>query len=180
MIIEQTEYRVPSGTLLLRNAETDDAEMLIEYLKQTAAETPFLANEPDEISLTVEQEQNYIESINKSEANIMLLGFLNGEYVGNCCFNSSSRLRLCHRATLGIALYEKYTGIGIGTVMIEKCFDIAKKAGFEQMELEVASKNERAIGLYKKLGFEVCGKIPDATKYKDGTYDDLLIMVRKL
>lgn len=34
--------------IILRNVEEDDAEKLIDYLKITAAETPFLIREPDE------------------------------------------------------------------------------------------------------------------------------------
>ena len=42
--------------IILRNAVEDDAEKLIDYLKITAAETPFLIREPDEITLSIKQE----------------------------------------------------------------------------------------------------------------------------
>ena len=42
--------------VVLRNAELSDAEDLIRYLKITTAETPYLIREPDEVTLTVEQE----------------------------------------------------------------------------------------------------------------------------
>lgn len=44
--------------IILRNAEEDDAEKLIDYLKITAAETPFLFCGPDEIILSIKQEQD--------------------------------------------------------------------------------------------------------------------------
>lgn len=57
---------------------------------------------------------------------------------------------------------------------------VAKKEGYEQVELEVVADNERAIHLYKSLGFEICGMCPNQMKYKDGTYANGYWMVRKL
>ena len=39
------------------------------------------------------------------------------------------------------------------------------------MELNVVSRNERAVKLYEKMGFVKSGSIPNAMKHKDGTYD---------
>ena len=50
----------------------------------------------------------------------------------------------------------------------------------EQAELEVVSANAAAIRLYQKLGFEITGTLPWAFKYKDGSYADFLLMVKKL
>lgn len=47
--------------IIIRSAEENDAENLIDYLKITAAETPFLIREPDEITLTIEQEKAFIK-----------------------------------------------------------------------------------------------------------------------
>ncbi len=52
--------------------------------------------------------------------------------------------------------------------------------GFEQLELAVISGNTRAMSLYEKFGFELVGTIPNAIKYKDGTYADEHRMVRVL
>lgn len=43
-------------------------------------------------------------------------------------------------------------------------------------ELEVVVSNERAIKLYKSLGFEIYGTLKNNMKYKDGTYVDAYIM----
>ena len=42
------------------------------------------------------------------------------------------------------------------------------------------STNAPAIGLYKKLGFEVIGTMPQALRYQDGTYADFLLMTKRL
>lgn len=51
MRVKPKEFNLNGHKLVLRNAEEDDAEMLLKYLKQVYAETPFLIQEPDEISL---------------------------------------------------------------------------------------------------------------------------------
>lgn len=180
MKVADIRYDLHGHELILRNATVDDAEMLTKYLKETTEETPFLVKEPEEIDMTLEEEKTFIQSQNESEGNIMLLGILDGEYVGNCALNGMGLCRFRHRVTLGIALYQKFTGMGIGTVMMETVIRLAKEMGYEQLELNVIANNERAIALYKKMGFEICGTTPRALKYKDGTYADEHLMVRML
>lgn len=180
MKINNIEIELNGHKLLLRNATEDDAEMLIEYLKITGGETRFLIKEPEEVTITLEEEKAFINQQNESDGNLMLLGFLDDQFVGNCALNGVGRFRFRHRVNLGIALFQKYTGMGIGRVMMETLIRLAKEMGYEQLELEVVADNERAIALYKKMGFEICGTTPNAMKYKDDTYADEYKMVRKL
>ncbi|HJC16085.1 MAG TPA: GNAT family N-acetyltransferase [Candidatus Fusicatenibacter intestinigallinarum] len=177
MRISQETVTLGGHELLLRNAEADDAQMLLTYLKTTAEETRFLLKEPEELVMTLEDEKNFIESQNASDSNLMILGFLDGEHVGNCSLMGNPWMRYRHRVTVAIALYQKFTGLGIGTLMMKKLTDVAREHGIEQLELEVVADNERAVALYKKLGFQVCGQMPKNMKYKDGTYADVLFMV---
>ena len=41
--------------VVLRSAQSSDAEALIEYLKVTTGETPYLIREPEEVTITLEQ-----------------------------------------------------------------------------------------------------------------------------
>lgn len=180
MLIKNTLIDLNGKELLLRNATEDDAEMLIEGLKVVCGETRFLLKETEEITLTLEQEKDFIKNNNESEDNVFIVGFLDGEYVGNCSLTGKNLTRQKHRVGMGIALFQKFTGIGIGTVMIGKLIEIAKEKGYEQLELEVVANNERAIHLYKKMGFEIYGTFKDTMKYPDGTYADEYWMMRKL
>ena len=180
MQIREIKIDVNGQELLLRNATEEDAQILVDYLKVTSSETPFLVREPEEITMTLEQEKAFIQNQNESEENLMLVAFLDGEHVGNCSFIGNGMSRYKHRANMAIALYQKYTGLGIGRIMITELLAIAKEKGIEQMELEVVASNEKAIGLYKKLGFQIFGTFPDNMKYKDGTYTDTYWMMKKL
>lgn len=167
--------------IILRNAEESDAEALINYLKVTTKETHFLIREPDEVTITMEQEMRFIKSKIDSPNELMLIAEIDGEHIGNCSLMSIGNYRrYSHRCDIAIALYQKYCGTGIGKIMLEKVLELAKSLGYEQAELEVIAANESAIKLYEKLGFEVFGRFPDNMKYSDGSYVDALWMAKKL
>ena len=69
-------------TVIIRNARPEDSADLIEYLKITSGETPYLIREPEEITITKDQEELFIQNIIDAERELML--------VAHCC--SSVRL----------------------------------------------------------------------------------------
>lgn len=167
--------------VVLRNAEPSDAAVLIRYLKDTSSETPYLIREPEEVSLSEEQEQKIIQRKIDAERELMLVAIADGRLAGACSLMRMGELRrFRHRCELAISLYQKYCGKGIGKRMMEVLLDAAEKAGYEQAELEVIADNERAIALYEKLGFQKYGTFQDYMKYRDGTYGDAFWMMKKL
>ena len=167
--------------IIIRNAEENDAENLIDYLKITAAETPFLIREPDEITLSIEQEQAFIKAKKDSENELLLIAEISGRHIGNCSLMSiGGYKRYRHRCDIAIALYKEYCGLGIGKAMMETVLGIAEKTGYEQAELEVIADNKPAIALYEKLGFKIYGTFPNNMKYADGSYADAYWMMKKL
>ena len=182
MRFDTLEVKDKTGqTIVLRNAEESDAEDLIKYLRITTGETPFLIREPDEVKLTLEQEKHFITSCIDSERELMLIATINGRHIGNCSLSSiGTYKRYAHRCEVAIALYQKYCGRGIGKIMLKTILDMARNLGYEQAELEVAAGNERAISLYKNLGFEKYGVFPNNMKYANGQYTDSYWMMKKL
>lgn len=167
--------------IILRNAEENDAEKLIDYLKITAAETPFLIREPAEITLSIKQEQDFIKIKKESKNELLLIAEIEGKHIGNCSLmNIGGYKRYRHRCDIAIALYKEYCGLGIGKAMLEVVLDIAEKIGYEQAELEVIASNKSAIALYEKLGFKIYGTFPNSMKYGEGSYADAYWMMKKL
>lgn len=101
MRVDTIDIKINNHELVLRNPEQGDAEMLLEYLKTTCGETRFLVKEPEEITMTLEDERDFINIQNKSQRNLMLLGFLDWEYVGNCSLMGMSPSRYQHRVSMG-------------------------------------------------------------------------------
>ena len=182
MIFEPIEMRDKQGRpILLRNAEISDAEALIRYLRVISGETPYLVREPEEITLTREEEEAFVKKKKESERELLLVAMEGERHIGNCSFQSlGTNLRYSHRCQIGIALYREFCGRGIGRLMLEAVLKKAKETGYEQAELEVISGNERAISLYQSLGFREYGRFPNNVKYKNGTYADAVWMMKKL
>ena len=92
MRFKETSYTDKNGDrFILRNAELSDAADLIRYLKVTTGETPYLIREPEEISLTEEQEKKFIQSNIDAERGLMLVAIVDGKHVGNCSLMSMEK-----------------------------------------------------------------------------------------
>ena len=97
----------------LRNAELKDAEALLNYLKVTNTESKYLICEPDEITMTLDDEKAFITRKAESENELLLLAFEDGKHIGNCSLMSvGTSTRYKHRCTIAIALYKAYCGRG--------------------------------------------------------------------
>ena len=167
--------------VLLRNAEGSDAAALLAYLKATAAETPYLIREPDEITLSEEDERRFLEEKAESPRDLMLTAWVDGAHAGNCSLMSmGSARRYAHRCGIALALYRAYWGRGIGALLLDTVLEAARGIGYEQAELEVAAGNRRAITLYDKMGFQRYGILPNNMKYPDGSVCDALWMMKTL
>lgn len=178
MILAEETHILDGKKIVLRSARSDEAQMLLDYLKTVTNETRFLMCEADEIKDTPKEEEQFINKHNEAEDAFLILAFVDGVYAGNCSFESQEgSRRTSHRAGIGIALFQKYTGFGLGRLMLKRLLKEIKDLGFEQAELTVVGGNNRAYHLYKSLGFKECGRIPHANKYDDGSYDEDIIMV---
>ena len=160
-------------TCAIRRPEATDAEELLRYQKETSGETPYLVTGPEDIDWTAERQIRRIESWNSAPDRLRLVAEIDGALAG-----AASRVR--HRCSVDITLYQKFCGIGVGTLLLGELLSAASAAGYEQAELDVVSSNAPATGLYRKMGFEAVGTIPHALKYADGSYADFLLMVKSL
>ena len=76
MIIENEIFKDKTGEeILLRNAKEEDSQDLIDYLKITNAQSPYLICEPEEITLTLDEEKEFIKRKNESKDELLLLAF---------------------------------------------------------------------------------------------------------
>jgi ribosomal protein S18 acetylase RimI-like enzyme len=84
-----------------------------------------------------------------------------------------------HKATLwGMYVRPAARSLGLGRLLVEAVVNHAS-AQVEQLQLNVVSANEAALGLYLSLGFSEFGREMKALKH-DGRYFDEVLMVRFL
>ena len=58
------------------------AEQVIEYMRLTAGETPFLLRYPDEVNFTAERERTFLTGVYEDERAIMMLALVDGILAG--------------------------------------------------------------------------------------------------
>jgi L-amino acid N-acyltransferase YncA len=89
--------------------------------------------------------------------------------------------RCRHTANAGFIVPPHVRGKGIGRFMGESMLHLARQEGFEAILFNlVFETNVASINLWKSLGFEVIGTIPQAVKLADGSVISALMMHRKL
>ena len=182
MLVNKKKFDiVDNKTLETRCASIRDAKNLIDAYKTACTETRNLSREPDEFNISLDIERVYIRTMNDAPRQVLLLAVVDGEIAGSAdIVQVSSLMRDKHRCSLGIMLKNKFTGLGVGTILITELFELAKQLEYEQVELNVVANNLGARKLYEKLGFEQTGLIPHGQKYKDGSYDDIVSMIKFL
>ena len=98
--------------------------------------------------------------------------------VGCASLTIPSRIRQRHSALIGIMVDERWHGRGVGRALMGSLVDLADNwLGLVRLELDVFADNERALRLYRSMGFVHEGTKAKATM-RSGKYEDLAIMAR--
>ena len=96
--------------------------------------------------------------------------------IGQCEISNSTWDADLHVGILGIIVKKEYRDFGIGTNLIDVAIRESKKLNNkEKITLSCFSTNERALHIYKKLGFETVG-IRKKQFYMDSKYYDEVLM----
>ncbi len=69
-----------------------------------------------------------------------------------------------------IAVYPKFRSLGLGTKLLQRIGDEAQAAGSKRLVLDVEIDNEKAIDLYKRLGYTIELKSP-VLKIRDKDFE---------
>ena len=172
----KSEFNLQNKSVLIRNAEIEDGENIIEHIKIVDEETIFLSREAGEFQTEKEQEQRLISKWNASNHDLFLVAEVDGELAGTCGLCGDHRKRYVHRVDISIAIKKKFWGMGIGKNMLEEAIKWGKQNNLKRIELEVDTENMRAIILHTNLGFHVEGTIERERRLADGSYRNSYIM----
>ncbi|MEH0972043.1 GNAT family N-acetyltransferase [Micromonospora sp. CPCC 205546] len=72
-------------------------------------------------------------------------------------------------------------GRGVGRALGEHVLALARADGYRAMQFNaVVATNTRAVALWRSLGFEVVGRVPEAFRHPVQGFVDLLVMHRRL
>ena len=165
----------------LRNGDAADGDAVYELFQLTHAETDYLLSYPDENSLDREQEAQFLQEKTDSPNGIEILAIVDGKVVGMAGIEAvGKKFKVRHRADLGISVLKEYWGLGLGKALMLACIQCAKDAGYAQVELNVVAENERALSLYRSVGFEEFGRNPRGFVSRTSGDQELVYMLRSL
>ncbi len=86
-----------------------------------------------------------------------------------------------HVCNCGYVVSNQFRGKGIASAMCLHSQEQAPKLGYRSMQFNsVVSTNKDAIHLWKKLGFQVIGTLPEVFDHPRYGYVDALVMFKKL
>lgn len=102
-----------------------------------------------------------------------------GGIVGWCDIVRPSFEAERHCGSLGMGIIPGWREHGIGRRLIHATLEAADAAEFSRVELTVNANNERAIRLYRRVGFVEEGRKQKA-RFLEGEFRDVLVMGRLL
>lgn len=109
------------------------------------------------------------------------VALLNGEIVGTFVIKDNQPDLGSHIANASYMTSPPASGQGVGKTMGEFSLQEAKRLGYKAMQFNIVIKsNDRAVRLWKKLGFNIIGEIPEAFNHKRDGLTNAYIMHRKL
>lgn len=105
----------------------------------------------------------------------------NGKVLGTYWLKANQPGLGSHIANAAYMVSPDSKGKGIGRRMAEHSLEEARRMGFTAMQFNfVVKSNTAAVTLWKSVGFEVIGEIPDAFRHHSEGLINAYIMYRKL
>ncbi|AEH48046.1 GNAT family N-acetyltransferase [Parageobacillus thermoglucosidasius] len=163
----------------IRHVTVDDAEALAHLILQVEKESEFMLFEAGERTLDAEQQRGQIEAMQNVENSTILVAEAEGKLVGYLAARGGRARRNKHTVYIVIGVLASYRGKGVGTLLFTELERWARTKGIHRLELTVVADNQRAISLYRKMGFEQEG-IKRHSLLINGKYVDEYYMAKLL
>ena len=142
-------YIKPEG-VELRSIEKKDNEALAKLIRSTLKE--FNANHPGTVYYD-ESTDRLFEAF-QTPRSVYFVAEFNNEIIGGGGIYPTTGLPDDTCELVKMYLYPNARGIGLGKLLIQKCIDYAKKAGYKNIYLETMPELEQALKTYEKFGFK--------------------------
>jgi len=146
-----------ADNLVIRKCEAKDKSVFIklnlDFMKEAMEENPYWTS----LKIPAEEEMENVfgAALNMPEHIMIFVGEVDGEVVGYAntwtVYSIWSRGRVLTIDDLYVAA--PYRRKGIGEKLTEHLLEYAERNGYRRVQLHAELTNERAHGLYRKLGF---------------------------
>lgn len=158
------------GSMKIRETLPEDAEKILAFMKKAGGETDNLTFGKEGLSITAEQEREYLGKVCDDKRSVQYSVWKDEEIIGIGSLSGSLR-RMSHRAELALMVAMAEWNKGVGSMLLEKLIAYARQNEIEIISLEVRHDNTKAIHLYEKYGFKRIGTIPAYFKIGSRYFD---------
>lgn len=168
------------GDVTVVEARLRDALPLLALQRTVIAEQEYFITLPEELTVTLEGKERLLRELREVENSVMLVARLPNVQVAGCLAIVGGTLaRMRHAAKIEIMVDPAHRGRGVGRALLTAGIVWAEENPLlVKLGLSVFATNERAIALYRSLGFEEEGRRPREYRMADGTFRDDLLLYR--
>jgi RimJ/RimL family protein N-acetyltransferase len=166
-----------SRPFLVRPSTPDDASQVITAINTICAERIYLLTG---CYVSTPQWEKVLHTPLECPDHLLLVPRMDRQVIGWCrVFPNFLGPKVRHVAKVGIGLLQPFREIGIGTALMECTIEWAGAQPLEKLTVSTFSTNQRAINLFKKVGFTATG-VRHRQYRVDGDYVDEVLMERFL
>jgi ribosomal protein S18 acetylase RimI-like enzyme len=160
---------------VIRPSRDDDAPGLASLIDAVASEGEFIVAIPGEQE-TIEQSARLVSIV--LEGGLALTLEVDGTVAGNAMVSRRAGRHYAHVAEIAIIVSNARRGEGFGRMLLEMAVAWSRHVGISKLGLQVFTDNERAIALYRSLGFVDEGVARGEVRMPAGDRDLLLMALR--
>ncbi|RSK27204.1 GNAT family N-acetyltransferase [Bacillus sp. HMF5848] len=163
----------------IREIHISDAENFASLTYEIEKSSQYMLWEADERKINYALQARKIEEINKSENSTIFVAEKDNELIGFLFANGGNAKRNKHTVYIVVGILSHYRGQGVGIKLFDELEKWSKEHNIHRLELTVVTRNEAALLLYKKQGFEIEGTKRDSLfideEYVDEYYMSKLV-----
>jgi len=162
--------KIDYSKLKFRSCSLEDSKWITEALNTPEVARFLIGIYP----LTEHEVKQYLKEALKEEDRKYIIAEYEGIPVGHVGIGPSKG-RSRHISWLGIWVRREWWSRGIGTALMQKAIEVASDYGCKRLMLGAFEGNERALNLYRKMGFNVDLKLTEIALV-DGKWRSNIIM----
>jgi ribosomal protein S18 acetylase RimI-like enzyme len=160
----------------IREAAPKDAEKMIAFYNRVGGESDFLSFGEGEFLTSLSEYELFLASVKQEQNALIVVAEKEEKIISIASITSSQNPRNKHVGTLGIVVEKSYSGLGLGRqLMIDLIEWVRTNKQTKKIELVTREDNQRAISLYRELGFQTEG-LKEKDTYINGVYYNTMLM----
>ena len=141
----------------VREPKRGEGALLMKLMVELDADSKFMMLEPGERQTSAQEQELAIEEFLTSTSKVMFVAENEGDLVGFVAGYGYRPNRKKHVMNCVLGVLSSASGKGLGTRLMKRLEDWARRHRLSRMELTVMAHNTRAQKLYSRCGFEVEG-----------------------